>query len=144
TSYPLFLDYRSATGLVDVAATSTGTPLNVVVANQPAERVEGSLVSGNYFALLGTRPFLGRLLSTQDDRAKGAHPVIVLSYEYWRRVFGGQNSALGESVRINGNVFTVIGVVPRGFKGETFDHDTQLWLSTAMTEVARPDWKELK
>ena len=144
TSYPLFLDYRSARGLSAVAATSTGAWLNVLVGNQPAERVSGTLVSGNYFELLGTRPVAGRLLSARDDRTKGAHPVVVLSHDYWRRVFAGERSAIGQTLRINGTVFTVIGVAPRGFRGESFDHDTQMWLSTAMTEVAQPDWRQLK
>jgi predicted permease len=144
TSYPLFLDYRSARGLSGVAANSLGAWLNVVVGNQQAERVPGTLVSGNYFELLGTRPAAGRLLSPQDDRAKGAHPVVVLSYDYWRRAFAGERSAIGNTLRVNGTVFTVIGVAPRGFRGESFDHDTQMWLSTAMTEVAQPDWQPLK
>ena len=145
TSYPLFLEYRErARTLRDVAATSTGAALNVVIGNQPAERLSGTIVSGNYFELLGTRPQIGRLLSPEDDRAKNAHAVVVLSYEYWQRVFAGDRDVIGQTLRLNGTPFTVIGVTPRGFKGESFDHDTQLWLSTAMIEVAQPDWIELK
>jgi predicted permease len=144
TSYPLFRDYRErARTLSDVAATSTGAALNVVVGNQPAERLYGTIVTGNYFELLGTRPQIGRLLSPEDDRVKNAHAVVVLSYEYWQRVFAGDRAVIGQTLRLNGTPFTVIGVTPRGFKGESFDHDTQLWLSTAMTEVAQPDWIEL-
>ena len=143
TSYPMFLDFKKARGLTDVAAISTGGAVTVVRGSAPAERRMSTIVSGNYFSLLGVRPLLGRLLSPQDD-VRGAPAVVVLSYAFWQEAFAGDRNVIGQSMRLNGTVFTVIGVTQRGFMGETFDHGTELWLSTAMTGIAQPDWAELK
>ena len=127
----------------DIAATQEAT-VNVVIGDAPADRRGGTLVSGNYFSLLGTRPAIGRLLAAHDDVAKGAHPVLVLSWSYWQEAFGGERSVVGRTVRINRMPFEVIGVTPRGFKGESFDRESDFWLSLAMTDVAQPDWIDLQ
>lgn len=74
-------------------------------------------VSGDYFALYGARPWVGRLLGPQDDRA-GAPRVAVLAYPFWRRHFGADPAAVGRSLRIDGSApYTIVGVAPEGFSG---------------------------
>ncbi len=81
------------------------------------ERVNGELVSGNYFAVLGVQPHLGRLFTQDDDRGPGAHRVVVISYRYWERRFGGDPQVIGRTIAINGHPMTIIGVAPREFHG---------------------------
>ncbi len=115
-SYPNYKDLRdrnaSFTDLVAyrVAAISLG-------AEGRADRLWGYLASGNYFPTLGINPHLGRLLTPDDDRSPGAHPVVVLSYATWVKRFGADQSAVGRRVTLNGTEYTVIGVAPPGFNG---------------------------
>jgi len=81
------------------------------------EYLWGYLVSGNYFDTLGVRAAMGRALTEADDRAPGAHPVVVLSHGCWLRRFGGDAAIVGKNVLLNGHGFTVIGVTPAGFFG---------------------------
>jgi predicted permease len=78
------------------------------------ESVIGQAVSGNYYAVLGVHPALGRLIGTDDDRRDISFPVV-LSYSFWQREFAGRANVLGEKVRLRGVPFTVVGVTPRGF-----------------------------
>src|SRR4029079_9214096 len=80
-----------------------------------AESAEAEVVSGNYFQLLGVKPSLGRLFTPQDDTAKDANPVAVLSYNYWRTRFGGSRDVVGQTVLINGHPFAILGVAPINF-----------------------------
>jgi predicted permease len=91
-------------------------PLSVAGVGQ-TERADGELVSGNYFEVLGVRPALGRVFSQEDDRAPGAHQVIVLSHAYWTRRFSADPAILNKSLTVNGNPMTVIGVSREGFRG---------------------------
>ena len=81
------------------------------------EYLWGFLVSGNYFDTLGVHAAMGRVLTDADDRAPGAHPVVVLSHGCWQRRFGGDPGVVGKNVLLNGHGFTVIGVTPAGFFG---------------------------
>jgi predicted permease len=81
-----------------------------------AELGTGQAVSGNYFDVLGVPPALGRSIAEPDD-ARNAAPVVMLSYAFWRRRFGGDANVLGRTLAINGIPFTIVGVAPRGFQG---------------------------
>jgi len=76
------------------------------------DRVTMYSVTDNYFALLGVRPAIGRLIQPNEGRARGDARVIVLTHEYWQARFGGNPSIVGRAVRLNGLAFTVIGVTP--------------------------------
>lgn len=82
-----------------------------------AEPVTAELVSGNYFDLLGVRPALGRLLTSNEDGTAAAHAVAVLSHPFWRRRFGSDPSVLNRTIRLNNHPFTVVGVSAAGFDG---------------------------
>jgi putative ABC transport system permease protein len=85
-----------------------------------AELIWGELVSGNYFTGLGVTSASGRVLSPDDDRAVGGHPVAVLSHSFWKKRFGSDPNIVGRDVRLNGHDFTVIGVARQGFSGTRF------------------------
>jgi predicted permease len=76
----------------------------------------GLLVSGNFFAGLGARPLLGRTLAPQDDQP-GAAPAVVICHEWWEREFDFSPNAIGSALTLNGNTFTVVGVLPREIHG---------------------------
>ena len=81
-----------------------------------ADMVWGELVTENFFTVLGMTPAIGRFF-TADDAPQGANPFAVLSHDGWMRRFGGDSSIVGRHIRVNGTVFTVVGVAPRGFRG---------------------------
>jgi predicted permease len=81
------------------------------------ELMTGQLVSGDYFRVLGIHAAAGRLLSPDDDRVPGEHPVAVISYSLWRRRFGSDRGAIGKTIRIYDHPFTVVGVTPPEFFG---------------------------
>lgn len=91
------------------------TPGGVVTAGDSVS-FEGLLhVSGDCFTVLGTRPLLGRLLTPDDERSRT--PAAVITYDFWRREFGGSNDVLGRSIGIEGTPFTIVGVTEPAFRG---------------------------
>lgn len=91
------------------------TPGGVVTAGDRVS-FEGLLhVSGDCFTVLGARPVLGRTLTPDDERAKA--PVAVITYDFWRREFGGSNDVVGQSLGIEGTPFTIVGVTEPAFRG---------------------------
>ena len=82
-----------------------------------AEPVDARFVSGNFFTVLGTKPLRGRVLLPADDAEPTGAPVAVIGEGFWRRQFGGRPDVLGQSVELNGQVYTVVGVTPRAFAG---------------------------
>src|SRR5579864_42634 len=81
------------------------------------ERVFGELVTGNYFDVLGVHPASGRFFVPEEDGTPGTHPVVVVGHAIWQLRFGGSPNLVGQTIRINNVVFTVIGIGPPGFKG---------------------------
>jgi len=78
--------------------------------------VQGIWVSGNFFNMLGVKPILGRTFTSEDDR-RGCAPTAVISYSFWQREFGGNTSIVGNTLTLDGQPFTVIGVTPASFFG---------------------------
>lgn len=99
---------------------------------QQHDPVAGEVVSGSYFSTLGVRPELGRLIEQSDDLQPGSHPVVVLSYNYWRTEFGGTKEVVGRKVLVNNYPMTVIGVAPRGFRGTDMLANPKLWVPAMM------------
>jgi hypothetical protein len=77
-------------------------------------QVVGDIVSGNYFAVLGTKAFLGRLVMPERDDISASVQVAVLSFEFWHDRLGADPSLIGRTIRVNAHPFTVIGISPRG------------------------------
>lgn len=136
-SYPQYLDLkeraRSMAGLI----ARMGAPLTLAHQGE-GERASGDLVSGNFFAVLGVRPHLGRLFTEEDDRKEGGHPVVVLGYEFWQRRFGARADILGQRIRVNGQLMEVIGVTPPEFRGLLSHHAPDVYMTLAMRKQIHP------
>lgn len=124
-SYPDYRDLRKhAEGLSAVAAEQL-LQLNLTSSGRP-ERSWGALVSGNYFLALGVTAARGRALVPADDET--VNPVAVLSHGFWQRRYGADPAALGETLFVNGQPFTIVGVAPAEFTGFTLGLGPELWL----------------
>ena len=96
------------------------------------ERRWGYQVTGNYFAALGINAAQGRLLSKDDDRTQGAHPVVVIGHQYWQQSYGGAPDVVGKEMIVNGGRYTIIGVAPAGFLGTEIAAAAELWFPLMM------------
>ena len=104
----------------------------------PDQKINGRMVSGNYFSVLGMQPAAGRVLADADDTAENANPVVVLRYDYWQRKFAGSLSIINHDIRLNGFPFTVIGVAPAGFDGDVVGEQMALFVPLSMQpEIVR-------
>jgi predicted permease len=98
------------------------------------EAVEGQMVSGNFFDVLGVKPALGRGFLPEDDITPNAAPVTVISHSLWQRRFHGAPDIIGKSIRLNEHTFTIVGVAPPEFKGLWMPGmSIQLWIPSSMT-----------
>ena len=136
-SYPDYLVYRDRATTLSAVAASGGTAM--ALGGRQPQRLLGALVSGNYFDVLGIRAQIGRTFTPDEDAEAGAQPVVVLSDALWRAQFGANPHVVDTVVTINGHLFTIIGVAPRGFTGVAHADDAeQLWMPMAMQAVAMP------
>jgi predicted permease len=137
-TYPRYADLRDhARSFAAVAAYGSGR-FSLGLGPQ-AEPVTGRLVTASFFSVLGVRPQLGRFFGADEDSVgRGAH-VAVLSEEFWNRHFGADKAVLGKTLQLGRNVYTVIGVTPRGFaRIDLVVPDLWLPLTTAAPEVMGP------
>jgi putative ABC transport system permease protein len=140
-SYPLFRDIEGLVGDALQIAAHRDFRVNLAYRGQTSD-AEGVLVSGHYFPALQLRPALGRLLGAEDDRVPGAHPVVVLSHSYWSTRFGSDPSVIDDTLIVNGEPMTIVGVAPEGFSGNTTLDRPQVFVPLAMAERAfrDPQW----
>ena len=101
------------------------------------EMSTGQLVSGNYFATMGTYAEKGRLLGENDDREVAGSPVAVISYACWEQHFGRDPNVIGQKLTINGMPVQIVGVAARGFFGTQVGAAPEFWLPTTMQSVVR-------
>ena len=136
-SYPLFRDLEGLenTGLSRIAA-HRDFAANLSYGGQN-ERTQGLLVSGGFFSTLGLQPALGRLLTPDDDRTLGGHPVVVLAYSFWERRFGADPRVIDDTLTVNGEPMTIVGVTPPSFAGPTLMEAEQVYVPLTMAERMR-------
>ena len=114
-TYPAYVRLRDSGALAEtVAAADLPIAVDDGASLEPAS---GLLVSGNYFEALGLAPHAGRLLTRADDRAPGAHPLVVLAHGFWTRRFAGDPAVVGRVIRLAGHAMTIVGVAPARFRG---------------------------
>src|SRR3954469_22174153 len=113
-SYPMYRDLRDQNRVFEGLLCMFPTQVGIQWRNTPS-LANSELVSGNYFSLLGVQPAMGRLFVPGDSATRGASPYVVLSYRYWTQQFASDSSVINRSILINGNPFTIIGVVQPGF-----------------------------
>jgi macrolide transport system ATP-binding/permease protein len=138
-SYPLFRDVREMNQVCSSVIAYYTTPLSLSAAGSQAERVYGTLASGDYFSTLGITAAQGRTFGTAEDQTPGASPVAVISYGLWQRRFGGRADAVGKTITLNNSQFTIIGIAPKNFPGLVRGFSSDLWLPLAMHAQAIPD-----
>ncbi len=138
SSIPDYQSLKEATGSVfkDVLAYELFIAQNNRGESSPL--VIGEVVTGNYFELLGLQPARGRGFLPEEDRTPGTHPVVILGFGYWQRVFGGANDVLGKTVLLNRRPYTVVGVAPPEFKGMFPGMEPQVFVPLAMINVLMP------
>ena len=137
-SYPNYKDFRDRNNSFSSMAAYSFPIAGSVSTGAEGEPIFVELVTGNYFATLGVRPLLGRMIGTEDDRVPGASPVMVLGHRMWQRQFGGKRDVLGQTVMVNGTVFTVVGVAPEGFRGVNSLFGPDAWAPVMMYRELLP------
>ena len=141
-SMPLYKRLKAALPeFQDVAAfeaSSWGVVVRRQGRNASSQSLRKEFVTGNYFRTLGIRSLVGRLINESDDHA-GSSPVAVLSYQAWQNDFAGDPALLGSSVVIGGHPFSVIGITPPGFFGDTLRAEpSELWLPMQQEPLVNP------
>jgi predicted permease len=136
-SYPMYKDLRDRnqvfSGMLAAVKANVG-----VSWNNHAEDEDAEIVTGNYFEVLGLRPFAGRLFTPRDESAPHANAVAVLSYDYWRTHFGAAPTVIGQTLRINGHPFEIVGVAPENFHTAIGGYRPELFLPVTMVDEAMP------
>jgi len=136
-SYPMFRDLeRRQTAFAGIAGHSE-FDANISFRGT-AFAMSGMLVSGGYFGVLGVRPRLGRLLTLADEPAVGESPVVVLSYAYWRDELGADPAVLGQTLTVNDQPLTIVGVAPEGFFGTVWGRRPRVFVPLSMRWLMQP------
>jgi putative ABC transport system permease protein len=128
-SQPELEDFQQRSGVFDQISAVWPIDANVTGAEKP-ERIEALAVSFNYFELLGARPALGRLIGPQDFQP-GFTEAAVISDALWHRMFGADPAVLGRPIRLDSDLYRIVGVLPPDFRhpGVTLEHDEDVWIA---------------
>ncbi len=142
-SYPMYKDFRDNNQVFSGMFCRFPIQTSLGFGNT-TERVAAELVSGTYFPVLGVNAALGRIITTDDDRIPGGHPLAVLSYSFWQTRFASDRSIVGKTLVINGRNMTVIGVAQPGFDGVELGHTAKIFIPIMMKAQMTPFWDGLK
>jgi predicted permease len=135
--YPMYAELRDGNRMFKGLAAWSGFAASLN-ADATTDLVPGFIVTGNFFDVLGIRAGRGRLLSPSDDVTPGGHPVAVVSDEFWKTRFGRRPDIVGLNIRLNGQVFTIVGVTPAGFPGPQLGTVRHLYVPMMMQSLVRP------
>lgn len=144
-SYPNADDLRrNATTITDAAIFADWRRIHLKLAGEDAVRISASVVTGNYFELLGARPALGRLLTRSDDSIGSPSPVAVIAHDLWRTRLGSDPAVIGTEIGLNGQPFTIVGVAPEGLRSLDPTLAPEVWVpmtawTTLLTNESRRD-----
>jgi putative ABC transport system permease protein len=133
-SYPMFRDMRAAVrDQAEAVAVSYAERIDLTYrSDEDVEKASRQFVSGGMFETFGLHPAVGRLLNEDDDGTPGAHPVAVLSHDYWMRRFAGDPSVIGRTFRMDTSLYEVVGVAEERFTGTETGTVTDLFVPIAM------------
>jgi hypothetical protein len=140
-SYPLYVAFRDR-NTVFSGVTGQFMERLSLAGEDRNDMVEAGWVAGNFFEVLGVRPHIGRVLTSEDDKLSNTTPVVVLQYDFWRNRYAGRQDILGSTVRLNGIPFTVAGVADPGFGGTNAGLLTQLWAPISTRQALQPDFRD--
>jgi putative ABC transport system permease protein len=142
-SYPMYRDLRDQNTVFSGMLAMFPNQVGLQWKNS-SSLVKSELVSGNYFSVLGVKPAFGRLFLPEDSAARGASPLVVLSYRYWTQHFASDPAVINQGVSINGNPFTIIGVVQPGFESAISGTLPDIFVPITMKPQMTPGWDELE
>ena len=137
SSYPDYLDYRDKSEVFSDLLAYSQITVSARVADQ-TDLITGSIVSGNFFDVLGLRAALGRTFTPEEDKTPNTHPVAVISHGLWQQRYAGDRQIIGQQMTLNGHAFTIIGVTPEGFNGPEVLENNDIYIPTMMQAVVRP------
>jgi predicted permease len=143
---PVYQDLRARNQIFsDVLASGRAPRLDVRIADKAGEfeHPRGRFVSGNYFSVLGVKPYIGRSFDASMDDVPGSSPVVVISHGYWTRRFHTDRGTLGSAILLDGVKMTIIGIAPADFTGEIVGASTDIWIPLSMHDALRPNQKML-
>ena len=136
-SYADFQDYRQLKSVFSDLVVYAPSPVNFGAQGRP-ERAWADLVSGNYFSALGIEPVLGRTFAPDEGWVRNKDPLIVLSYKYWQKRFGGDRNIAGQTVQVNNHTFTIIGVAPEKYVGAYYFIEPDFYLPISTIGLLDP------
>ncbi len=122
-AYPDYLDWRAQNRVFEDMGVYRDVSWTVTGRGEP-DRVHGTMVSATLFCVLGVSPCLGRSFQEGEDRP-AAEPVVLLSYAYWQRRFGGDTNVTTQALNLNARSHAIVGVMPRGFR---FPYKADVWV----------------
>jgi predicted permease len=138
-SYGMYADLRDHNEVFAGMFGEFLVPVQVRIA-EVTSRVNGEMVSGTYFPVLGVQPALGRLLTPEDDRIGAGNQVVVLSHGFWKSRFAGDRRVIGQTLDINGKPLTIVGVVQAGYEGLDVGAPVQVFAPIAIQGQMAPTW----
>ena len=130
-SYPSYLDFRANNEVFSDLAAYGIRQFKLTGPNQ-AEQVWGEAVSGNYFDVLGVPALLGRTFGAEEDQVLRRNPVVIISHDLWQRRFNSDPSVVGQTITLNDQQLSVIGVAPPQFTGMMRGLSCQVWVPSMM------------
>ncbi len=136
-SYPNYGDLRDRSQVFSALAAHQATQVSLATGDQP-ETATAEVVTGNYFTVMGVAAALGRTLQPADDVTENSHPVVVISDALWKARFAAAPDVIGRILHINSQAFTIVGVMPAGFRGSYAAYSSDLWAPLAMHGQIRP------
>ncbi len=142
SSYPDFRDFRDQSKTLDGVIAFKQRPLYLGDAPN-LERVWSEMVSGNFFDVLGVKPILGRTFSRKEqEQGPGGAPVAVINEKLWRQRFKARSNIIGQTIKLNRQAFTIIGVTPASFQGTVDGLNFDLWVPLTMQSqlTGSRDW----
>src|ERR1041385_1265213 len=141
-SYPICRDLQQQGQFFEGVLCRAATTISLSTGGENAPAA-AEVVSGTYFSVLGIRAAVGRLFTNDDDRAPGASPVVVLSYDFWKTQLDSAPDVVGRKVLVNRHPMTVIGIAASGFRGIDVGEVPSLWIPAAMSADAIPGFDQM-
>src|SRR5215472_7745761 len=141
-SYPICRDLQQQKQFFDGVFCRAAITVNFSTGGE-SSLTAAELVSGTYFSVLGVSPALGRLLTMDDDQVPGSSPVVVLSYDFWKKQFGSAQDIVGRKVLVNQHPMTVVGVAAPTFHGIDVGEVPSVWIPAVMSAQAIPGFNTM-
>src|SRR5712691_1386209 len=132
-SYPMYRDFQDHNEVFSGMFCRFPEHVSMTFGGQ-SERVAAELVSGTYFSVLGVGTVVGRAISPDDDRVPNGHPLVMLSYDFWKQRFGGDSQIVGKTMLVNNHQMTIIGVAQAEFDRVELGYTTKIFVPVMMEQ----------